>query len=526
MLVEVAGMTDPELLTLFVNNRDEAAFTELVRRYRRLVWSVCRRVLSDTHDIEDVFQATFLVLVRDAGRIRQRPSLASWLYGVAYRLAIRVGRQTYRKREIASLTNEPVANDDFAEIAQMFVRQTVDEELHSLPNKYRQPLVLHYLTGKSQKDVASEMGLTEGAVDGLLKRGRHQLRMRLARRGVTLGAVWFVLNWTEQAAQAAALEPLTQAAVNAGLAYATGKTVGAVSASVMQLSGKELVTMSFFTKPTTALITTACVIGLLAGGSKWLLGSSQTTRTFAPPLSTTVSTTRSVAMAMPNDLPLEANLIASANETPRSETPAKTLTAASESPISDSEGRPWDFQERSESTQRIEAELKKQTEIAFTDTPLTEVVTFLSDFHNIPILIDTEALTEEGIAPDTAVTRTLTGTKLENALNLVLAPLQLEYVIKNEVLMVTTIARATSAKEVLVYDLSRIPNIEPETLSSIIMSVTTSKARTEKGGDGTLILGSGFVAISQDQPTHRKIVAVLNQLERQAKEQAKRRSTK
>ncbi len=526
MLVEVAGMTDSELLTLFVNNRDEGAFTELVQRYRRLVWSVCRRVLSDTHDIEDVFQATFLVLVRDAARIRRRPSLASWLYGVAYRLALRVGRQTYRKREVESLTRDPVANDDFAEIAQMFVRQTVDEELHSLPTKYRQPLVLHYLTGKSQKDVASEMGLTEGAVDGLLKRGRHQLRMRLARRGVTLGAVWFVLNWTEQAAQAAALEPLTQATVKAGLAYAVGKTAGAVSATVIQLSGKELVTMSFFTKPITALVTAVCVIGLVAGGTKWLLGSPQPMRAVAPPLHTTVSPSRSLAMASPNDLPVESNLIALANDDPRSAPLSRSLGIASESPISDSEGRPWDFQERSESTQRIETELKKQTEIAFTDSSLTDVVTFLSDYHNIPILIDIEGLTEEGIAPDTAVTRTLTGTKLESALNIMLSPLQLEYVIKNEVMMVTTAARATAAKEVLVYDLSRIPNIEPKTLSSIIMSVTTPKAWAEKGGEGALILGSGFVTISQDQPTHRKIVAVLNQLERQAKEQAKRRTAK
>ncbi len=274
--------------------------------------------------------------------------------------------------------------------------------------------------------------------------------------------------------------------------------------------------MSFFAKPITALVTTVCVIGLLAGGTKWLLGSSQSTRAFEPPLKTTVSQNRFAAVASPNDLPVEVNLIASANEDLRSEIPARTLAVASESSISDSEGRPWDFQERSESTQRIEATLKRQSEIAFSDTALTEVVTFLSDYHDIPILIDNEALTEEGIAPDTPITRTLTGTKLESALNLMLAPLQLEYVIKNEVLMVTTIARATSAKEVLVYDLSRIPNIGPKTLSSIIMSVKP-ETWAEVGGGGTLILGSGFVAISQDQPTHRKIVTVLNQLERQAK---------
>jgi RNA polymerase sigma factor (sigma-70 family) len=526
MLLDVSGLTDAELLTSFVNHRYEAAFAELIQRYRRLVWSVCRRVLSDTHDIEDVFQATFLVLVRDAARIRRRPSLASWLYGVAYRLAIRVGRQVDRRREIESLTSDPVANDDFAEIAQKFIRQTVDEELHSLPNKYREPLVLHYLTGKSQKQVASEMGLTEGAVDGLLKRGRHQLRMRLARRGVTFGAVWFVLNWTEQAAQAVAWEPLTHSTVQAGLAYATGKTVGAVSATVLQLTGKELVTMSIMTKPLASLLTAACILGILVGGTNWLLGSHQAARALPPTVNTAMNPPRSQPKELRNDLPTDSTLFASAKmeafedvATGQGGNPLKTQ-------VPDDEGRFWDFQERSKAVQRIEAELTKPTEIAFTDTPLIDVVTFLSEYHNIPILIDTEALLATGVATDIPITRTLTGVSLENSLNIMLLPLDLDYVITNDVMSITSAKQAKATMDARVYDLSRIPNIEPKTLSSIIMSVTKPDAWTEKGGPGSLTHGTDFLVVNQNQRTHRMIVSLLNQLERQAKEQARRRSAK
>lgn len=526
MLMDVSGLTDSELLTLFINHRDEAAFAELVQRYRRLVWSVCQRVLSDTHDIEDVFQATFLVLVRDAVRIRRRPSVASWLYGVAYRLAIRVRRQADRRREVESLTSDPVANDDFAVIAQMFVRQTVDEELHSLPNKYRQPLVLHYLTGKSQKDVAAEMGLTEGAVDGLLKRGRHALRMRLYRRGVTLGAVWIVLNWTEQAAQAAPLIPLTKTAVQAGLAFSAGKTAGAVSAAVMNLTGKELMTMSLLTKPMASVAATICVLGLAAGGTNWLLGSNQPARKSVPSLNSAVSPRHSQATALPNDSVLESNLITLASADSPEGGAARPPSATSETKAPDDERRFWHFQELSKAVQKIEAELEKPTEMDFQDQPLTDVVSFLSDFHNIPITIDVATLTEAKIKTDIPITRTLTGVKLESALNLILTPLKLDYVIDNDVMMITTAKQAEATTEALVYDLSRIPNIEPKALSSIIMSVTKPEAWTEKGGPGSLTLGADFIVINQNQRTHRKIVSLLNQLERHAKVQARRGTTK
>src|SRR5207249_4756088 len=85
--------SDSELLREFAARRDEAAFTELTRRHSRLVLSVCRNILQHAQDAEDALQATFLVLARRAGSIRKGEALASWLYGVAYRIAMKAKRE-------------------------------------------------------------------------------------------------------------------------------------------------------------------------------------------------------------------------------------------------------------------------------------------------------------------------------------------------------------------------------------------------------------------------------------------------
>src|SRR5437667_4336518 len=84
-----AGLTDGELLEAFLTERDESAFEALLRRHGPMVLGVCRRMLRNSHDAEDTYQATCLVLVRKASTIRPRDLVGYWLYGVACRTAMK-----------------------------------------------------------------------------------------------------------------------------------------------------------------------------------------------------------------------------------------------------------------------------------------------------------------------------------------------------------------------------------------------------------------------------------------------------
>lgn len=247
---EPVSQTDVDLLSSFAGNRDEEAFAELVRRYCGLVMGVCRRVLRNPDDIEDVFQATFLVLARDVAVIRKRKSLPNWLYGVAYRLALLVARRKHRRRE-TELT-EPVSStgrDVLDDLVELHEQQLIDEELGGLPEKYRQPLVLHYLAGMTQQQVADDLGLTIGAVDGLLKRGRRELRERLLRRGIAIGAALAAVEASQHVASAAETNSLITATTQAGLAFTSETPIsGAVSIRAAELAGKELTTMTLTSK--------------------------------------------------------------------------------------------------------------------------------------------------------------------------------------------------------------------------------------------------------------------------------------
>src|SRR5262249_20417010 len=147
----LSNLTDEHLLERFLQRREEASFTLLVVRHGPMVRSVCRRLLQDEHEAEDAFQATFLVLTRSAAAIRQRQSLASWLYGVAYRIACKTRTRAARRqgREQSLGARECVAPAGLDE-AMRELQVALQEELASLPDRYRAPLVLCYLEGKTK----------------------------------------------------------------------------------------------------------------------------------------------------------------------------------------------------------------------------------------------------------------------------------------------------------------------------------------------------------------------------------------
>jgi RNA polymerase sigma factor (sigma-70 family) len=197
-------VSDSILLERYVSRREEAAFVDLVKRHGPRVEGTCRHVLRNEHDIEDVFQATFLVLARKAAGIPWQESVGSWLCAVAHRLAMHARADTSRRRRretaFAALGQasrgldgegrlpekyHPLA-DALLEIEDRDLRRALDDELRHLPEKYRAPVVLCDLEGRTHQEAAQELGWPSGSISRRLVRARALLRRRLVHRGVIL----------------------------------------------------------------------------------------------------------------------------------------------------------------------------------------------------------------------------------------------------------------------------------------------------------------------------------------------------
>jgi RNA polymerase sigma factor (sigma-70 family) len=220
-------LSDGELLDRFRGGGEEVAFALLVQRHGSMVLGVCRRVLNDEHAAEDAFQATFLVLARKAGDIRRRASVASWLYGVARRIAAKAKVEAARRRRREQRYEMP-HHQPWDEMTCREVRQVLDEELGELPDKYRAPLILCHLEGKSQSEAARELGWARATLADRLARGRELLRGRLVRRGLTLSAGFFTAIVADGAASATVPALLVLNTARAAALAGAGKSVGAV----------------------------------------------------------------------------------------------------------------------------------------------------------------------------------------------------------------------------------------------------------------------------------------------------------
>jgi RNA polymerase sigma factor (sigma-70 family) len=183
-----AGRTDGELLRSFIDQRDEAAFEALVHRHGSMVFGVCRRVVGNHHDAEDAFQATFLVLARKASSVRPAERLANWLHGVALRTAMKAKTMTAKRRVREKQVTEMPESEAAPQDQGRDLQSLLDRELNGLPEKYRLPILLCELEGKTIKEATQQLGWPQGTLAGRLARGRTLLARRLASRGVALSA--------------------------------------------------------------------------------------------------------------------------------------------------------------------------------------------------------------------------------------------------------------------------------------------------------------------------------------------------
>jgi RNA polymerase sigma factor (sigma-70 family) len=200
------SLSDRELVTRFVQQHDQAAFSALVRRHASIVWSVCRRVLGQHADIEDAVQATFVLLSRKAAGLKHPELVGAWLHAVARKVALKARNRQSRDRVVPLDQDVPHTQDPLDVLSGREVLAILDEELARLPEEYRAVLLLCCIEGKSREEAAQRLGWSEGSVKGRLERGRDLLSRRLSRRGLTLSAALGAsLVWQTTTAYAARL---------------------------------------------------------------------------------------------------------------------------------------------------------------------------------------------------------------------------------------------------------------------------------------------------------------------------------
>jgi RNA polymerase sigma factor (sigma-70 family) len=231
----VAGLSEWQLLERYLECRDEAAFEAIVARHGPMVLGVCRRMLADRTDVEDAFQATFLVLVRRARHLGPRDAIGPWLYGVASRVAMRARSEAARRRRFQPLTPEVAVVVDQRSTADREIGEILDQELGRLPSKYRSPIVLCYLEGQTHEEAARQLKWPIGTVKGRLARARDLLQSRLVRRGLTPAVGALSLALAPDGAAAPHRELLDRT-VKASLKFGLGQTTAQiVSSSITSL---------------------------------------------------------------------------------------------------------------------------------------------------------------------------------------------------------------------------------------------------------------------------------------------------
>jgi RNA polymerase sigma factor (sigma-70 family) len=231
-------LSDRQLLERFEASHEEAAFAALVKRHGPLVWGVCRRVLRNSHDAEDVFQATFLVLAQKAGSAGRRGSLGGWLHRVAFHAALKARARVANRQRHERLVLAPRSADPLDEVTGRELLAVLDEELARLPEKYRAPLVLCYLQSQTCDEAARHLHLSPRTLKRRLDQGRTRLRARLTRRGLALPAALLAGGLTSAATPAAVPVALTVTAVKAGLS-----APGTASSSAAALAARVVRTM-------------------------------------------------------------------------------------------------------------------------------------------------------------------------------------------------------------------------------------------------------------------------------------------
>jgi RNA polymerase sigma factor (sigma-70 family) len=269
----LSGLGEGELLERFLSQRDETAFEEIMARHGPMVLGICRRWLDDPHEVDDAFQAVFLILVRNAAAMRNRNSLSSWLYGISLRVAQRArsnaARRHSRERQdpdglsMAQSKEHPPTNHETSLI--------LDEEIRLLPERQQAAIVLCLVRGKTHEAAAAELGIPLGTVKSRLAGGRATLVRRLSRRGVAPSIALGTASVSEHLLASAIPQELARQTLEAAMRLAISRALrgAAIVASVQNLVKGVLSAMRFARMK--SVVMGLAVVGILVGTSTALV---------------------------------------------------------------------------------------------------------------------------------------------------------------------------------------------------------------------------------------------------------------
>jgi RNA polymerase sigma factor (sigma-70 family) len=278
------ALSDAELLNRFASRRsehDEAAglaFAALLARHGPMVLRVCRAVLGDRHEVEDAFQATFLVLAVRARSIRRHGSVASWLHGVALRVAgserSRAARRRRHELDRAAMTSATTQDAGSDLVCDHELTLVIQEEIGRLPEKYQAAVVLCYLQGLTYEMAAERLGWPVGSVKSRLAWARERLRVRLTRRGVAPTTLPFDRSGSSRDAEPAPsplllgtrlADATLRGALKAGMGK--GALIGVTSAEAIALTEGIIKSMANARMMLMATAAFALVVGMVTAGA-------------------------------------------------------------------------------------------------------------------------------------------------------------------------------------------------------------------------------------------------------------------
>jgi RNA polymerase sigma factor (sigma-70 family) len=252
--------SDRQLVERALGQRDVVALQAIVHRHGAMVYRVCWRVLRHTQDTEDAFQATFLVLAQKLRTVRKHSSLASWLHGVAHRISVKARDQAAarHRRESRASSSETMPPDD---VTSKELLSVLDAELSRLPDKWRLPLVLCYLEGRTQEEAAKRLAWSKSTLRSRLEEARDALARRLSERGVTLTTALSAVLLSDCVASATPAPELLTMAVEAVADVAAGKTLATAASATVSALAEGAIKAMFITKlKTIAVVLVAALV--------------------------------------------------------------------------------------------------------------------------------------------------------------------------------------------------------------------------------------------------------------------------